>query len=197
MLQLLSLLCWPSLKSELKPDGPAELLVQVPVLKPGSLNAKAPAKWGEPWPERPLTEVEQLPLFEEVDNVPPWTDLSWVWIEMLQVLPAFAIFDVVFRIKSAPVIEIIAAVVQIWIFMYRHKQRMYKNILQNSSEKYSITWFGYNTWFAKIQYDISIHSEHSSNLFRESEIWKQIQPDRWFNPAFQKFINTEIATGNR
>jgi len=29
------------------------------------------------------------------------------------------------------------------------------------------------------------------------EIWKQIEPDGWFNPAFQKFINTEIATGNR
>ena len=29
------------------------------------------------------------------------------------------------------------------------------------------------------------------------EIWKQIEPDRWFNPAFQNFINTEIATGNR
>jgi hypothetical protein len=30
-----------------------------------------------------------------------------------------------------------------------------------------------------------------------SEIWKQIEPDGWFNPAFQKFINTEIAKGNR
>ncbi|MFZ0894844.1 MAG: hypothetical protein WAZ77_10105 [Candidatus Nitrosopolaris sp.] len=30
-----------------------------------------------------------------------------------------------------------------------------------------------------------------------SEIWKQIGAEGWFNPAFQKFINTEIATGNR
>ena len=29
------------------------------------------------------------------------------------------------------------------------------------------------------------------------EIWKQVGPDGWFNPAFQKFINTEIVTGNR
>jgi hypothetical protein len=38
------------------------------------------------------------------------------------------------------------------------------------------------------------------NCFRKgtiSEIWKQIEADGWFNPAFQKFINTEIATGNR
>ena len=38
------------------------------------------------------------------------------------------------------------------------------------------------------------------NSFRKptiSEIWKQIEPDGWFNPAIQKFINTEIATGNR
>ena len=26
---------------------------------------------------------------------------------------------------------------------------------------------------------------------------KQIEPDGWFNPAFQKFVNTEIATENQ
>ena len=38
------------------------------------------------------------------------------------------------------------------------------------------------------------------NSFREgtiSEIWKHIGAEGWFNPSFQKFINTEIATGNR
>jgi len=25
-------------------------------------------------------------------------------------------------------------------------------------------------------------------------IWKQIESDRWFNPAFQKFINAEIVS---
>jgi len=24
------------------------------------------------------------------------------------------------------------------------------------------------------------------------EIWKQLEPEGWFNPAFQKFLNTEI-----
>ena len=24
------------------------------------------------------------------------------------------------------------------------------------------------------------------------ETWKQVEPDRWFDPAFQNFINTEI-----
>jgi hypothetical protein len=36
------------------------------------------------------------------------------------------------------------------------------------------------------------------NCFRKgtiSEKWKQIEEDRWFDPAFQNFINTEIATG--
>jgi hypothetical protein len=27
-----------------------------------------------------------------------------------------------------------------------------------------------------------------------SEKWKQIVEDRWFDPAFQNFINTEIVT---
>ena len=34
------------------------------------------------------------------------------------------------------------------------------------------------------------------NLFKEgtiSERWKQIEEDRWFDPAFQKFINVEIV----
>ena len=38
------------------------------------------------------------------------------------------------------------------------------------------------------------------NCFRKgtiSEIWKQIEPDGWFNPAFQKFINSEIMTVKR
>jgi hypothetical protein len=25
------------------------------------------------------------------------------------------------------------------------------------------------------------------------EIWKQVEPDGWFNPAFQKFLNAEIV----
>ncbi len=28
------------------------------------------------------------------------------------------------------------------------------------------------------------------------EAWKQIEPDKWFNPEFQQFINTEVATGS-
>jgi hypothetical protein len=34
------------------------------------------------------------------------------------------------------------------------------------------------------------------NCFRRGKIgetWKQIEPDGWFNPAFQKFLNTEIV----
>ena len=35
------------------------------------------------------------------------------------------------------------------------------------------------------------------NCFRKGaigSIWKQIESDRWFNPAFQNFINSEIVT---
>ncbi|MDQ6862920.1 MAG: hypothetical protein M3044_03770 [Thermoproteota archaeon] len=37
------------------------------------------------------------------------------------------------------------------------------------------------------------------NSFRKGtirETWKQVEPDRWFNPAFQNFINTEIIGAN-
>ncbi len=35
------------------------------------------------------------------------------------------------------------------------------------------------------------------NCFRRgiiTETWKQVEPDGWFNPAFQNFINREIVT---
>jgi hypothetical protein len=38
------------------------------------------------------------------------------------------------------------------------------------------------------------------NSFRKgtiNEIWKQIEPDGWYNPAFQKFMNAEIVTRDR
>ncbi len=28
------------------------------------------------------------------------------------------------------------------------------------------------------------------------ETWKRVEQDRWFNPAFQDFVNTEIVGGN-
>jgi hypothetical protein len=34
------------------------------------------------------------------------------------------------------------------------------------------------------------------NFFRKGiigEVWKQIEPDGWFNPSFQNFINREIV----
>lgn len=65
LVQLLSLLVCPSLKFEVIPEGPAEALVHVPVLKPGSLKASLPAIWGDPCPARLLTEMEQLPPLED------------------------------------------------------------------------------------------------------------------------------------
>ncbi|MGB7953765.1 MAG: hypothetical protein WCF23_07270 [Candidatus Nitrosopolaris sp.] len=37
------------------------------------------------------------------------------------------------------------------------------------------------------------------NSFRKGtirETWNQVEPDRWFNPAIQNFINTEIIGAN-
>src|ERR1051325_8500243 len=37
------------------------------------------------------------------------------------------------------------------------------------------------------------------NSFRKGtikETWKRVEQDRWFNPAFQDFVNTEIVGGN-
>jgi hypothetical protein len=37
------------------------------------------------------------------------------------------------------------------------------------------------------------------NCFRKrtiKETWKRVEQDRWFNPAFQDFVNTEIVGGN-
>ena len=39
-------------------------------------------------------------------------------------------------------------------------------------------------------------SQWMRHIFRRGtikETWKQIEPDRWFNPDFQNFVNTEIA----
>src|SRR5947208_1889158 len=49
-----------------------------------------------------------------------------------------------------------------------------------------------NEWAGWLQWMRNCFSKGTIN-----EIWKQIEPDKWFNPAFQKFINTEIAVKNR
>ena len=36
------------------------------------------------------------------------------------------------------------------------------------------------------------------NCFRKGtigETWKQLEPVRWFDPAFQNFVNKELVTG--
>ena len=30
----------------------------------------------------------------------------------------------------------------------------------------------------------------------DKETWKRVEQDRWFNPAYQDFVNTEIVGGN-
>ena len=36
------------------------------------------------------------------------------------------------------------------------------------------------------------------NCFRKGtigETWKQVEPDRWFDPSFQNFVNAELVAG--
>ena len=38
------------------------------------------------------------------------------------------------------------------------------------------------------------------NCFRKGtigETWKQVEPDRWFDPAFQIFVNKELVTARQ
>jgi sarcosine oxidase delta subunit len=63
----------------------------------------------------------------------------------------------------------------LWICSHAHAMRQRKVLDDNE-------WAGWLQWMR--------------NCFRKGtikETWKQVESDRWFNPAFQNFINTEIA----
>jgi len=63
----------------------------------------------------------------------------------------------------------------LWICCHAHAMRKRKVLDDNE-------WAGWLQWMR--------------NCFRKGtigETWKQVEQDRWFNPAFQNFINTEIV----
>jgi hypothetical protein len=63
----------------------------------------------------------------------------------------------------------------LWICSHAYAMRKRKVLDDNE-------WVGWQQWMRYI--------------FRRGtikETWKQIEPDRWFNPDFQNFINTEIV----
>ena len=63
----------------------------------------------------------------------------------------------------------------LWICSHAYAMRK-RNVLDDNE------WIGWQQWMRRI--------------FRRGtikETWKQIEPDRWFNPDFQNFINTEIV----
>src|SRR6476661_1504235 len=66
----------------------------------------------------------------------------------------------------------------LWICSHAHAMRQRKVLDDNE-------WAGWLQWMR--------------NCFRKGtikETWKRVEQDRWFNPAFQDFVNTEIAGGN-
>jgi hypothetical protein len=63
----------------------------------------------------------------------------------------------------------------LWICSHAYAMRK-RNVLDDNE------WIGWQQWMR--------------HIFRRGtiiETWKQIEPDRWFNPDFQNFINTEIV----
>jgi hypothetical protein len=65
----------------------------------------------------------------------------------------------------------------LWICSHAYAMRQRK-VLND------IEWTGWLQWMR--------------NCFRKGtigETWKQVEPDRWFDPAFQNFVNTELVAG--
>ena len=63
--------------------------------------------------------------------------------------------------------------------VYAHVYAMRKRNVLNDNE-----WVGWLQWMR--------------HIFRRGTIkqwWKQLEPDKWFNPDFQNFINTEVVAG--
>jgi hypothetical protein len=63
----------------------------------------------------------------------------------------------------------------LWICSHAYAMRK-RNVLDDTE------WVGWSQWMR--------------HIFRRGtikETWKQIEPDKWFNPDFQSFINTEIV----
>jgi hypothetical protein len=67
----------------------------------------------------------------------------------------------------------------LWICSQAHVMRQRRLLSDNE-------WCGWLQWMRR-----------SFRRGTIKETWKQIEPDKWFNPAFQQFINTEVATGKR
>jgi hypothetical protein len=65
----------------------------------------------------------------------------------------------------------------LWIFSHAYAKRQRKVLNE-------IEWTG---WL-----------QFMRNCFRRGSIgekWKQVEPDKWFDPAFQIFVNTELVAG--
>jgi hypothetical protein len=63
----------------------------------------------------------------------------------------------------------------LWICSHAYAMRK-RNVLDDNE------WVGWLQWMRHIFQRGTI-----------KETWKQVEPDRWFNPAFQDFVNKEIV----
>jgi len=65
----------------------------------------------------------------------------------------------------------------LWICSHAYSMRK-RNVLDDNE------WVGWLQWMR--------------HIFRRGTIkqwWKQLEPDKWFNPDFQNFLNTEVLAG--
>ena len=74
------------------------------------------------------------------------------------------------------------------VIMQNRKRRLFPSIFYGCALTRQRKVLDDNEWTGWLQW--------MRNCFRRgmiNETWKQIEPDGWFNPAFQNFINREIA----
>ncbi|MFY9795337.1 MAG: hypothetical protein WAJ93_06570 [Candidatus Nitrosopolaris sp.] len=98
--------------------------------------------------------------------------------EMVQLMMEDPSMQRVIDSYENPTRELTFSIYVLWICSQAHAMRQRRLLDDNE-------WSGWLQWMRR--------------CFRKGtikETWKQIELDKWFNPAFQQFINTEVATGS-
>jgi hypothetical protein len=101
-------------------------------------------------------------------------DLDEKFHKMAEIIMADPSIGNVIDKEGKPSRELAFSFYILWIFSHAYAMRQRKVLNE-------IEWTG---WL-----------QFMRNCFRKGttgETWKQVEPDRWFDPAFQNFVNTEL-----
>src|SRR6266487_4337911 len=104
-------------------------------------------------------------------------DLDEKFHKMAEIIMADPSIGNVIDNEGKPSRELAFSFYILWICSHAYAMRQRK-VLND------IEWTGWLQWMR--------------NCFRKGtigETWKQVEPDRWFDPAFQNFVNTELVAG--